>query len=171
MTRVSSRRLVVVRHARAQQAAESDVQRPLHPEGTADARALGAWLASQRIEPGVAYVSRAVRTRQTWDALAAGAGWELAPHVDGALYDTDEAGVLELVHVTPAEVDTVVVVGHNPTVSMLVAGLDDGTGAASGAVERGSFPTATAAVLELDGAWSDFVATGARLEGFHVARS
>jgi len=165
------RLLVVVRHAKAEQLAASDVERVLSARGRADGRALGAWLAAQGITPDVAYVSYAARTRETWEVVAEGAGWSLEPQLDGSLYGTDEDGVLELVHATPADASTVVVVGHNPTMAMLVQLLDDGEGAASGARDLVTFPTSAAAVLTVEGSWSDVVALGCRLESFHVGRA
>lgn len=164
------RLLVVVRHAKAEQFAPSDVERVLSARGRDDGRALGSWLAGSGIDPDVAYVSYAARTRETWDVVAGGAGWELAPQVDGNLYGTDEQGVLELVHTTPDDATTVVVVGHNPTMAMLVQLLDDGEGPASGEVELGAFPTSAAAVFTVDGTWDDVVPVGCRLVAFHVGR-
>ncbi|MBM7520526.1 SixA phosphatase family protein [Nocardioides nitrophenolicus] len=165
------RLLVVVRHAKAEQFAPSDVERVLSDRGREDGRALGAWLGGFGVVPDVAYVSYAARTRETWDVVAAGAGWRLAPRIDGNLYGTDEEGVFELIRTTPADADTVVVIGHNPTMAMLVQLLDDGEGEASGAVELGSFPTSAAAVFEVAGPWEDVAAMGGRLVAFEVGRA
>lgn len=164
------RRLVVVRHAKAEAFAPSDIERVLAPRGHRDAADLGTWLAGQGIEPDVAWVSVAARTRETWADLAAAAGWTLEPHYDGQLYGTDEEGVLELVHATPDDAATVVVVGHNPTMAMLVQLLDDGAGTTSGPLAIGDFPTSAAVVFEVDTAWGDVAAMSARLVGHHVGR-
>ncbi len=165
-----TRRLVIIRHAKAEQYAASDVERVLAERGRVEGRLLGEWLAAERIVPDAAYVSYAARTRETWDVVAAGAGWVLDPTYDAQLYGTDEDGVLDLLRTAPEDAGTVVVVGHNPTTAVLVQLLDDGEGPASGAVDLGSFPTSTAAVLEVDGSWAELAPMGARLVGFHVAR-
>ncbi len=167
----NTRRLVIVRHAKAEQFAPSDIERVLSPRGRADAAALGGWLAGQDITPDMSYVSSAARTRETWAAIAEGADWALEPQIDGALYGTDEDGVLELVQTTDDGINTIIVVGHNPTMAMVAQLLDDGDGTATGAVEMGTFPTGTAAVFEVAGSWSEVVAGTARLEQFHVARA
>lgn len=167
----TSRRLVIIRHAKAEPYAPTDVDRVLADRGRVEGRMLGEWLASEGIAPDAAYVSYAARTRETWDVVAAGAGWTLEPVYDGSLYGTDEDGALDLVRDTPDEASTVVVVGHNPTMGMLVQLLDDGEGAATGSVALGSFPTSTAAVFTVDGAWSDLGPMQARLDAFHVARA
>ncbi len=168
----SIRRLIVVRHAKAEPMAASDVERELTERGYADGAELGRWLGAEGYDAvDVAYVSYATRTRQTWQVLAESAGWQVEPHVDGNLYATDEDGVLELVHSTDPSARTVVVVGHNPTAGMLAQLLDDGTGAATGALSTHGFPTSAAAVLEVDGSWEDVVPMGARLVAFHVGRA
>ena len=166
----TTRRLVIVRHAKAEPYAPTDVERVLADRGRIEARLLGEWLASEGIAPDVAYVSYAARTRETWDAVAAGAGWDLEPEYDGNLYGTDEEGAMDLVRATPAEAGTVVVIGHNPTMGMLVQLLDDGEGEATGSVALGSFPTSTAAVFDIQGSWADLAPMQGRLRHFHVAR-
>lgn len=165
-----NRRLVIVRHAKAEAYGPSDVDRVLADRGRVEGRLLGEWLAAQGIVPDVAYVSYAVRTRETWAVVASGAGWDLEPEYDGTLYGTDEDGALDIVRTTSEEARTVVVVGHNPTMGMLVQLLDDGAGEATGSVALGTFPTSTAAVLDFSGRWRDLAAMSARLRLFHVAR-
>lgn len=167
---MDSRGLVVIRHAKAEPYAATDVERVLAERGRAEARLLGQWLAGEGVVPDAAYVSYAARTRETWDVVAGGAGWTLQPEYDAQLYGTDEDGVLDLLRTAPEDARTVVVVGHNPTMAVLVQLLDDGEGAASGAVDLGSFPTSTAAVFEVDGSWADLAPMGGRLRAFHVAR-
>ncbi|NYI47399.1 phosphohistidine phosphatase [Nocardioides aromaticivorans] len=167
----NSRRLVIIRHAKAEPYAPTDVERVLADRGRVEGRMLGEWLAAEGVAPDAAYVSYAARTRETWDVVAAGAGWTLVPEYDGNLYGTDEEGVLDLVRGTKDDAATVVVVGHNPTMGMLVQLLDDGEGAATGSVALGSFPTSTAAIFTVDGAWADLAPMAARLDAFHVARA
>ncbi|TNM39657.1 histidine phosphatase family protein [Nocardioides albidus] len=165
------RLLVVVRHAKAEAFAPSDADRVLTAGGRGDGQALGAWLAAEGIAPDVAYVSYAARARETWEAVSRGAGWGLAPQIDGNLYATDEEGVLEIVRTTAEDASTVVVVGHNPTMAMLTQLLDDGDGEATDSVELGTFPTGAAAVFEVDATWEDLAPMGCRLRAFHVGRA
>lgn len=161
---------MIIRHAKAEQYAASDVERVLAERGRAEGRLLGEWLAGEGIAPDAAYVSYAARTRETWAVVAEGAGWTLEPTYDAQLYGTDEDGVLDLLRTAPEHAGTAVVVGHNPTMAVLVQLLDDGEGAASGSVDLGSFPTSTAAVFEVDGPWAELAPMGGRLVAFHVAR-
>lgn len=167
----SLRRLVLIRHAQAETFAASDVERELTDVGRRDASALGRWLREQGIAPDQAWVSTAVRTRQTWSAVASAAGWRAEPHVDGALYSSDEGGVLEVVRVAGDDVSTVVVVGHNPTIGMLIQLLDDGTSTTVDSAEIVDVPPATAAVFTWSGAWSEIGPMTGQLTHFHVVRS
>jgi phosphohistidine phosphatase len=166
-----SRRLVVVRHAKAEQTADTDHALGLLDRGRADAAATGQWLAGQGVVPDHALVSAATRALETWTALASGAGWDLQPSLDEGLYTAGPDTALDLLRRTPADARVVVVVGHNPTMAHLAQLLDDGEGdpEASNAMVSG-FPTSAVAVFEYDGAWADLDLTSARLTTFHGGR-
>jgi phosphohistidine phosphatase len=168
-----SRRLVIVRHAKAEAQGSSDHERRLAERGRDDALAGGAWLASSGLVPDHALVSTALRAQETYDALSTGAGWDLAPDTSRALYVAEPETALDLVRQAPADAGTVVVVGHNPTMATLAQLLDDGEGdpSASADMLSGGLPTCSLVVFEVEGAWADLAFTGARLTGFHVGRA
>lgn len=168
-----TRTLVVMRHAKADQDGASDAERRLSERGEADAREAGAWLAGQGVEPDLALVSAAVRTRMTWDALAAGAGWDadLASY-DEALYAAGPETALDVVRGVDDAVRTLVLVGHNPTVAYVAQLLDDGDGDEEASAEMTlGYPTAAMTVFDVDGDWSELDEAGARVRAFHVARA
>jgi phosphohistidine phosphatase len=162
---------VLVRHAKAEQDGPTDFERELADRGRADAAAVGDRLAATGLVPDHALVSAATRTRQTWAAIAAAAGWDLEPELDRGLYAADPDTALDLLRGIPADVSTVVVVGHNPTVAALANLLDDGTGdrAATDAMAAG-YPTSAVTVLAYDGAWADLGFGAARVQAFFVGR-
>lgn len=164
-----SRHLVLIRHAEAEQAAPTDLERALTPDGRRAAAAAGAWLATV-VVPDHALVSAARRAQQTWAEVAAGGGWALAADVSPALYSAEQDTALDLVREAPAEARALVVVGHNPTMASLVQILDDGRGdpAAETAVVTRGFPPGAVAVFEYDGDWADLDLTSARLVALHV---
>lgn len=163
--------MVVMRHAKAEQGAASDVDRELTPRGRADAGAAGAWLADRGPRPDLALVSAATRTRQTWAEVSSAAGWDLAATFDEGLYAAGPESALDLVRGVPADSRCVLVVGHNPTMGQLAQMLDDGEGDPEAGNEMAlGFPTCAVAVFEYDGAWADLDVTAARLVAFHVAR-
>ena len=162
---------MVVRHSKAEQSGETDHARRLADVGRSDAEAAGRWLAGEDVVPDHALVSAAPRARETWDRLAAGAGWSVEPTLDEGLYSAGPDTALDLIRGTPPAASVLVVVGHNPTMAQLAQLLDDGEGDpdASNAMASG-FPTSAVAVFEYDGAWTDLEITSARLVAFHVGR-
>jgi len=165
------RTLVVMRHAKAEQSGPTDFERALAERGRRDAAEAGSWLVDRRVTPDHALVSAALRTRQTWDALAAGAGWELEPELDRGLYAADPESVYDVVRLTSDDVTSLVVLGHNPTMAVVAQLLDDGTGdPAAVTAMAGDFPTAAVAVFGYDGSWTDLGEGTARLTAYHVGR-
>ena len=160
-----TRQLVIVRHAKAEAYAASDHERALTERGLADAAGAGRWLADRGIVPQQAIVSDAVRTRQTWEAMAEAAGWPLTPWLDSTLYEADSETALDLIRVLEDDVTTVVVVGHNPTMAYLAQVLDVG---GSPQLATTGFPTAAVAVFEYDGPWADLAEGTARLVDVRV---
>ena len=165
------RRLVVVRHAKAEAFADTDAERSLSDRGRKDAAAAGAWLKTQDVTPDRALVSGAVRTRETWALLAEAAGWQVAPEYDDALYGADEDTVLDILRSADDTAATIVVVGHNPTVGMLAQLLDDGDGDPA-AVDRLmlGYPTSAVTVFDVPVPWARLGPGSATLHAFEVGR-
>lgn len=164
------RRLVVMRHSKAEASGPSDHGRALTDRGHADAEEAGRWLRSQGVAPDAALVSDALRTRETWADVATGAGWELEPDFVAALYAAEPDAAIDLVRETDPEVGCLVVVGHNPTMAYVAELLDDGDGdadAATAMITRG-FPTSGLAVFDVPGEWTTVGAGTCRLLAFHV---
>lgn len=134
-------RLVLVRHAKAERHGPSDAERALASRGRADAAAIGQWLASQSTAPDRVVISPSLRTRQTWELAGIGTP---AADLDERIYDNTVEDLLAIVRETPADVHTLVLVGHNPSVGSLVA---------SWAPELSEFKTSAVAIFELDD-WS-----------------
>ena len=164
------RRLVLVRHAKAEPTAPSDHGRALAARGLADAERAGRWLREQGIDPDAALVSDALRAEQTFEQVAAGAGWELAPELSAGLYDAGPETAFDLIRQTDPDVVTLVVIGHNPTMAYLAELVDDGDGdadATTAMLTRG-FPTSALAVFTVRGDWSDLGPGTGRLEAFYA---
>ncbi len=164
-----SRRIVVVRHARAEHSAATDQERELLEPGREAAAEAGSWLAGRGIRPDHALVSAAARTRQTWEALAGAAGWALEAVVDRGLYSAGPETALDLMRLTPEATGTLIVVGHNPTIAYLAQLLDDGEGDPDVSNEMAmGYPAGAVTVMEYGGAWADLDAGTARVTAFHV---
>lgn len=165
------RRLVVMRHAKAEPGGETDMLRELAQRGYDDALEAGRWLAGSGISPDAALVSSARRTASTWLAVAEGGSFDAEPTYSEGLYGAGPESALDLVRETPDDVRALIVIGHNPTMAYLAQLLDDGRGdqAASREMATG-FPTGALAVFAPGGAWVDLELASARLIAFHVGR-
>ncbi|WP_317442103.1 histidine phosphatase family protein [Streptomyces collinus] len=166
------RRLVVLRHAKsAWPKGIDDHRRPLAPRGLRDAPAAGRFLAETDALPDLALCSTAVRARRTWELAAAQWGTPPPVRYDRRLYAADVPDLLDVVHEVPREVETLLLVGHNPGLEELVLrlagdGLDD-------TVERVGvkFPTCAIAVLAWRGTgWPALAPGTALLTSFTVPR-
>ncbi|MFF3848086.1 SixA phosphatase family protein [Streptomyces sp. NPDC002328] len=169
---VPLRRLVVLRHAKsAWPEGTPDHERPLGPRGRRDAPAAGRALAEAGRVPDLALCSTAERARRTWEL--ASAEWRAATPVryEPRLYGADAFDLLEVVRETPAEVGTLLLVGHNPGLEELVLDLA-GEGVDDTLAEvRTKFPTSAIAVLDWHGAaWRDLTPGAALLAALTVPR-
>src|SRR5260221_8941332 len=122
--------LVLVRHAKAAAEGRTDAERPLAERGRHEAPAIGAWLAGYGVVPDRVVVSPAMRARQTWDLASSALGSDLAPVADARVYGNTVDDLLAVVRATPADVDTLVLVGHSPSIPELATVLDDSAGPA-----------------------------------------
>lgn len=151
--------LVLARHAHTVPAAEAgtdDFDRPLSDAGQAQARRMGEHLATY--SPGIDTViaSSAVRTVATAEAVAAGLGIAPARVVgDPSLYGGWVDDWAKAMTAIPAGAAGAVIVGHQPTVSEVVAHVIDG--GASGQLPR--FPPSSIAVFRLE-TWDELGAPG-----------
>ncbi len=165
-------RLIVMRHAKAEPYAANDHVRRLTDRGVVSARDIGRQLHAQGLTPDYAAVSSATRTRQTWAALSEAldvSGCQVS--FDDALFTGSADVVVEALHAAPAEAETVMFVGHNPTAAYLCHYLDDGGGdpAAVSELLKG-FPPSAVAVLEINVPWAELGAETGRVVGYYVGQ-
>jgi phosphohistidine phosphatase len=167
------RTLVLLRHAKAETPGElPDFERRLTTRGESDADAAGSWLADQRLRPDLVLCSAARRTRQTWQGVSV-ALTQADPeagspevHYEQGLYDGGRTEVIDLLRAVPDQVRTVLVVGHNPTmseVSFLLRPAESGT-----VVEE--LKTSGLAVHRAEGPWSRTEPYALPLITTHTAR-
>ncbi len=166
MSAPDARRLIVMRHAKAEGTNVDDRSRRLTGRGKADARAVGRWLADEMIAPDVVLVSPAVRAQQTAEQVGEEAGWSAEVRVVDTLYVADVDDVIALLHDVDAGTGTVMVVGHNPTFEALVWALQRNPETTWPA----NLPTSGTVVLEVDGAWSELAGGGATIVTEHLSR-
>lgn len=159
------RRLVLLRHAKAEHGGDiADHLRPLSLVGRRQAGAVGATLRAAGLIPELVLCSSSVRTHQTWDLVRSALGAQPVLEVSDTLYTARVRALLDLVRLVPADVRTVLVVGHEPTVSESAATLaGPDSDEPSLARVRIGMPTGSYSVFETDVAWSQLEPDGARL--------
>jgi phosphohistidine phosphatase len=166
---MTTRTLVILRHAKTERAEEmADIDRPLTRRGHADAGMAGAWLSAHGYRPDLVLCSPARRTRQTWHGIAMGLTRAQAPEVryEPAIYTGGVDDVLALVQTVPDEFGTVLLVGHNPTLSAMTEALDP-----EASRDSDGLSTCGIAVHEVDESWSALRSGFARRVAAHTARA
>lgn len=138
--------LSVVRHAKAErpEGYASDFTRPLTPRGHKDATRLGALLAC--LEPKVDCIlcSPAARAAQTADRVAAALGYSKSVAWEDSIYLASADTLLEVLRRVPEDAEHLVLIGHNPGLEELAAGL------CSGAPDNRVLTLITATVAHFD---------------------
>lgn len=172
------RTLILLRHAKAErEAGVADIDRPLTARGRADAAAAGAWLARYGTLPDQVLCSPSRRTRQTWAevrlgiAEAAGGAAEAAPDYKPAiwyetgLYHGTAGDLLSLLRRVTPQTSTLLVIGHNPTVSEVSELLDPAH------AERDGMRTSGVAVHQVPGTWANLRPGSAPVADRYTARA
>ncbi|MGQ0630671.1 MAG: SixA phosphatase family protein [Sporichthyaceae bacterium] len=165
-----TRRLVVVRHAKAEPGAATDHERVLTGRGRKDALAAGRWLAQSGIKPDLAICSTAARAKETWALVAIELGDGIPTHYDRGVYSADLDDMVRIVSEIDDDVRTAIVFGHNPALHALVLALSGDGAPGDLAALRENFGTAAIAVISVPGTWSGLAEGAGTLADFTVAR-
>jgi len=145
----------------------ADHDRPLAPRGIKQAGFAGDWLRANAPAIDAVLCSTATRTRQTLANTRINAPVRYSERLYGATPGT----TIEEINAVGEEVETLLVVGHEPTMSALALGLA-GSGTDAAVAERISakFPTSAIAVLTITSGWKGLELGGAALVGFEIPR-
>ncbi|HEY3812450.1 MAG TPA: histidine phosphatase family protein [Caulobacteraceae bacterium] len=150
------RRLILFRHAKAERSAPSgdDFDRPLSERGKRDARLMGQVLAKRGVVPNAAWVSPALRTRETWAEAETAFGAAVETRFANDLYHATANLMRRLIEADEANEGTVVLVGHNPGLHQLAVDLlvEGASSAGDIARIRSRFPTSTVVAFDFDAA-------------------
>jgi len=161
-----------MRHAHAASGPSPDAERPLTPKGAEEAGWIGRWLADQAIAPDAAAVSSALRARQSWERVAAGLRNAPTASVEPRLYQDSLEEYLEVLAETDNQVQTLMIVGHNPSVAGLASTLYGSGGGTvndpDAPVLPGGYPPGALAVFDLSGTWAEAETGTTRLVAFVV---
>lgn len=148
-----------------------DHDRPLNARGRRAAPIIGEWLKHRKYKPDTVLCSSSVRTRQTVEGVR-----KVMPDlpeavVEPGLYHASPDLMRVRLRELPADCSTVLLVGHQPGIGALTRMLADGTEKRRCRRAYEHFPTAAAAVLQLElDAWSDLDYHTARFVDFAKPR-
>ena len=117
--------LYLLRHAKAEESAPAggDYERPLKRRGKKAARAVGKYLTRLGEEPELVLTSPAARARETADLAREEGGWEARSELCPAIYEASADTLLRQISAVEANVGRLLLVGHQPSLSLLIAEL------------------------------------------------
>ncbi len=143
--------LSIIRHGKAEVAdlSAADFHRSLTKRGSKDARRIGRLLKHMDAPVDWVIASPAVRTRGTVHALQKHVDLKGKIQWEDHAYLGDAETWLRLLKVVPPESNHVAIVGHNPGLADLVAGLTSGVPSHLNL----HFPTAAIAHLQMEIFW------------------
>lgn len=143
------RTLTLMRHAKSSwdDLQLGDHERPLNERGEKAALTMATRLKEQGYRPDLVIVSSALRTQQTAARLQTVYNGELRVKTEPLLYEASPEIYLATIRSVADGVEHLMIIGHNPTIEWLAAGL--------GGRER-RMPTAAYIRFEIPGAWEEF---------------
>jgi phosphohistidine phosphatase len=165
---LAPKQLFVLRHAKSSwdDPGLDDHERPLAPRGRRAVQVLHVHLREHDIHPALVLCSSSRRTRETLQGVAPGG--EIL--IESELYGASAKEVLERLKRVPAQTESVMLIGHNPAMQIIVLRLVvDGARVPEDsdlAAIQQKFPTGALATLTFECAWNELAAGRARLASY-----
>src|SRR5262245_33661057 len=165
-SRVMVRTLFLLRHAKSSWDDSSlrDHERPLAKRGRRATKVIARHLRSQSVRPELVLCSSAKRTQETLDRLRDALPDDVEVRVERGLYLASAVDLLDGVRLVPAELGSVLLIGHNPAIQELALSLARATAEVDPI--RQKFPTAALATLIFEGPWEQLSPGAAELTAF-----
>ncbi|MBI1774687.1 MAG: histidine phosphatase family protein [Proteobacteria bacterium] len=161
--------LHLLRHAKSswEEAGIEDHDRPLAERGRNAAEAMGRYLATAGIDPGLVLVSSALRTRATFELAAEELAERPKNRVLRDLYLASSAELQARIRALDDALGSVMLIGHNPGMHDLARSLAGSGDAESLKRLNQKYPTGALASLEFPVArWRQVKSGGGRLARF-----
>lgn len=104
----------------------ADFDRPLKKDRIDDAKNMGRYLRELGLKPDLVLCSPALRTRQTAELICDKLKYDFDEvSFDKRIYESTAEEVMQVVREVAAEVNTLVVIGHNPSLTHFAAQYTD----------------------------------------------
>lgn len=135
--------LFLLRHAKSswENAAQTDFERPLNKRGREAAPLMGRFIRQNEVKPDVIICSTAARARETAELIVDASKLESELRFDGRIYDATWLDLLKVIAGIEDEIESALLIGHNPGFEETVFRLTD---------EKVIMPTAALVKIELD---------------------
>jgi phosphohistidine phosphatase len=163
--------LTLLRHAKAAVPlpGQDDFDRPLTERGRTDAARMAQALDGLGLD--LALVSTAARTIETWKIVSANLSQQLPPTAERSLYLCRASHLIARLRAVPPDIQSIVVVGHNPCLQEVALWLAGTTKAPTIVQMHEKFPTSAFAMFELTaGNWSDLAPKSVTFKRFAAPR-
>jgi phosphohistidine phosphatase len=141
-------RLMLLRHAEAVARAATDLERRLAEAGRAGAARMGAYIRTSGLVPDLAIVSPATRARETFELVEQELPQRPEIRLEPSLYNASLDALQALLAQTPTHVETLLIVGHNPSVAEFACALASDGDRNGLAGMRRSFPAPCLVVID-----------------------
>ena len=166
MARRRLKRLYLLRHAKSSwdDAGIADHGRPLAPRGRKATTLIAEHLRREQITPDLVLCSSARRARETLEGISPPLDGDIPVEVEKGLYGASERDLLDRIHRLSDDVDSAMLIGHNPGIHALALSLAGGGAEESGIEQK--YPTGALATLEFEGGWQDLEPGAANLVAF-----
>jgi phosphohistidine phosphatase len=117
--------LLVLRHAKSswKNPELPDHDRPLSNRGKKDAPRMGKLLVKEGLVPGIIISSPAMRARTTAEKVAKSSNYQGEIVIESSLYGSGHEAYLDVLKHQPDKYQTVLMVGHNPDIELLIQSL------------------------------------------------
>lgn len=151
MKQISMKTLLIVRHAKSDWKDENliDFERPLNSRGKKNAPEMGLRMKRHGFKPDLIWSSAAQRAQRTAKLIAKAIKYpEKAIVFDEALYHASHRSLIEQIQQQDNKHEFIMLVGHNPGVSMLASAL--------GNITIDNMPTTAMALINFElETWSE----------------
>jgi phosphohistidine phosphatase len=152
------KRLALLRHAKSSwdDPNVDDFNRPLNERGWKAARRMGREMKRRYLRFDLVLASTAARVRETIDGVQENYDFAAPILFEPRMYGATEHELLSLLRALPETVHSPLLIGHNPGLERLIAGLTHHDDHGLRRRIAGKYPTAALAVVELPAQhWTD----------------
>jgi phosphohistidine phosphatase len=165
------KRLLLLRHAKAERETADDLKRALEKRGETDSVRMGRFLREDVYIPDLILCSSSVRTRETLTRVLPELGVLPTVQYPSELYLAEPEIILSLIRGAPDKSGVLMIVGHNPgleqsALALASVPLEKKLRKRYGTMEE-KFPTCALAVIDFDvPRWADVAPGRGELDAF-----